>query len=546
MGTVLCIVISIVFTLLINYLFLPAITFGSVGFWCFIIIVAVIFGLMLMCADYVNDSKGCEFKISMFSFGVAGVALVLMLGGALIGSPMFNAGTHANLIKVNEADISYIPTVNDLNKIPLMDTESAKKLGDRTVGSLTDIVSQYEVSDKYTTITYNDKVYKIAPLEYAGFFKYQNNKYDGIPGYVLVDTENNSAEFIKLDKGFKISDSACFGNDLLRTVRKRYASLIIADYNFQIDDEGNPYWVLTVERPQVLLSAKVVVGAIIMDAYTGASEYYDIDDVPEWVDYVITGDKASNYYDMHGNYQNGFWNSIFGQKGVTNTTDDFGYVSKDNDIWIYTGITSVNNDESNLGFIMVNSRTNECNYILCDGAEEYSGMSAAEGVVQNYGYKASFPALISVDGEPTYALVLKDANGLIKQYAFVNVKNYTIVTTATTLDKAYDKYVRALAGEDVYDEDIELEDVETTEAETPTIEKEEIDFSDATDEIIIVSSIVYHVHDGETYAYVMTEDQKAYKFKLADNENLLFVNANDELSIKFLSSDNNIYDATLK
>ena len=94
----------------------------------------------------------------------------------------------------------------------------------------------------------------------------------------------------------------------------------------------------------------------------------------------------------------------------------------DGDVWVYTGVTSVNADESNIGFVLMNLRTGESKYYNIAGAEEYSAMSSAEGQVQNLGYRASFPSLINIKNIPTYIMVLKDNAGLVKMYALVNVE----------------------------------------------------------------------------------------------------------------------------
>lgn len=529
-------ILTVFFGIILNYICLPAWTLSSGGLWFYFISLFLFFAACNYFLLNFIDEEDIAIKGIFIGGGGALGIFVIYLILCLSGSPLFNSTTYANTIEVKDVDSNMIPTVDDLAKIPLMDTNSAKKLGDRTIGVLTDLVSQYEVSENYTTITYQDKVYKIAPLEYAGLFKYNNNKYNGIPGYVLVDTENNVAEYIKLEKGFKISNSAYFSNNLKRVLRNQYPTFIFGNSNFQIDEEGHPYWITSVVKPRAVLSGSVIKGVIITDAMTGSTEYYEIKDTPEWIDYVYNGDTISKYYNWYGYYQEGFWNSIISQRNVTQTTDDFGYISKDNDIWVYTGITSVNTDESNLGFIMANSRTGECLYIKCDGAEEYSAMSAAEGVVQNYGYKASFPALITIENEPTYALVLKDANGLIKQYAFINVRNYTIVTTAEKLEKAYQNYITLLKGE-VIEEETNISNNNTNTI--PNIPEE-----NSIKVEIIVDKIDTYMINGNTYFYLYS-GEKVYKQSLIQNENIIFIKPNDKIILNTLDTQNNIIDAIL-
>jgi hypothetical protein len=397
-----------------------------------------------------------------------------------------------------------------------MDTASAQILCDSVVGSLTDLVSQYNVSDTYTTIYYQGKVVKVAPLEYAGFFKYNNNKKDGIPGYVLVDTETNEAQFVRLEKGIQYDPSAYFSKDLNRVLRMKYQTLTFGDYSFQIDEEGNPYWVVSVLKYNTFFGCTVPDRAVILNAVTGEMQLYNIAELPEWVDYVYSGETICDLYNQYGLYQDGFINSIIGQKGCTMTTDDFGYVAMNNDIYVYTGITSIVSDKSNLGFLLVNSRTGEFKYYEQDGAEEHSAMDAAEGVVQNYGYVASFPALININGEPTYAMVLKDSKGLVKQYSMVNVKNYTIVAVGDTMSDTLKNYKNAMAsaGKGV---DITL-DIDYAEKE------------------IVISDIQYITSNDITVVYIKSED-KVYKQNFDDNENLILLNEGDTITVQYDKED---------
>lgn len=535
-------IVTVILGIIGNYIFLPAFTLAGIELWGFIWCMLCIFCVCLSIGLYIQDEES-TLKCLKYSGVTLGIFTAVLLVVALTGSPLFNAHTYANNIKVEESPVSEIPTVDNLSQIPLMDTDSARKLGDRTVGSLTDVVSQYNVSSLYTTITYQGRVYKIAPLEYAGFFKYNANKYNGIPGYVLVDTENNSAEYVELEEGFKISTSAFFGNDLTRTLRRQYGNLIFGNGTFQIDEEGAPYWVVTVMEPTATFCGLVPKGTIVLNAQTGASDYYNLTDTPEWVDYAIDGDLVSKMYNWYGGYQSGFWNLLTSQKGVTQVTQDFGYISKDNDIWVYTGVTSVNMDESNLGFIMVNSRTGDFYYIPCDGAEEYSAMSAAEGAVQNYGYVASFPALITIEEEPTYALVLKDANGLIKQYAFINVKNYTLVANATTLEKAHQNYLALLNGEVVEDVPEATEPALNTPAEEPKEPEVTVTEENALRYELVVERVEYAMEDGNTYVYIISGGT-AYKMPLSQNEEVLFADSGYVVELLAIDDGTNILDAS--
>ncbi|MBD5134395.1 MAG: DUF3413 domain-containing protein [Lachnospiraceae bacterium] len=520
------IIISLLITLLLGclefYFFLPAINIHSVSFWIFIICQLVVFALIYTVISYkkIRRHKRRYKKLYNILGAVAGLLLAFVILGCFFSSRVFHAKKYSSRITVETGDFnSDIPVLSDISKIPLMDTASAKKLGNRTVGSLTEVVSQYDVSDTYNTICYKGEVMKTSPLEYAGFFKYNSNRKSGIPGYVLVNPTTNEAEYIKLEKGIKYSPSGYFSGNLLRKIRMDYPSKLINSYNFQIDDNGKPYWIITCQSPSLLFGCYSPDEVIVLDAVTGKSDIYDINNTPEWIDMVYGGRTVEALYNSYGILSKGYFNSLFSQKGCTQTTDDFGYVIKDDDVYIYTGITSTVSDESNLGFILANSRTGKYKYYKCAGAEEYSAMSAAEGVVQNFGYDASFPALINIGGEPVYAMVLKDSNGLVKLYSMVNVKNYTIVATGDSLSQTLTNYQTALINAGTK---IDIKDIST-------------DIKEIT---ITISDIQFIATDGNTTCYIKDENGGCYKQDFADNENLILLNKGDNVTISYNETDN--------
>lgn len=478
-------ILAFILSLLENQIFLLPVGFTPSFLFMYVInlvLVGLFYGWILYLKD-LDFGEGLLGKMPFVSFTLAGVLTVIILLGSLFNSPLFNSSDYTNCITVvehNEEELkSNLPGIDDINHISLMDTNSARKLGDRTLGGLTELVSQYRVGDYYT-ICINGNVKKVAPLEYNGFFKWKNN--DTIPGYVIVDPLTNEAEYVELEKGMRYSPSAFFGDDMMRKFRNDKLSKYFGDYSFQLDDEGTPYWVITTLDAKNGWLNKVPDGVGVMNACNGAIDWYKINDIPTWVDLALSGDQIAELYNRHGSYINGFFN--FSETGVTQVTDDFGYITMEDDVYVYTGITSVSNDESNLGFILVNTRTGSFDYYPISGAEEYSAMGAAEGIVQNYGYSASFPSLIMVDSQPTYVMVLKDANGLVKQYAMVNYKNYTIAVVADTLDDCTSKYVKAISG------DIEVEPPEGQ---------------------IVIKKIEFVTENGQTYCYILGENEIIYK-----------------------------------
>lgn len=513
------------------YLVTPPINIQSTGFWMWLIISLLI--VIVLIPDYsLYDMKNFKVgkffkteKLTKILFGAVLVMVGVVFLGGIISSKLFMASRYANLIDIQNGEFSVDIVENDnINDIALMDTDSARIIGDRAIGSLSDVVSQYEVSQDYSTIDYNGKPMKVASLEYAGLIKFFNNQKDGIPGYVLVDPVKNEAKYVKLDKAIKYSSSAYFNSNLRRHVQLAYPTKIFGGYYLELDNEGNPYYICpTLKSNAGLFGAKDVKGVVICDPCTGDTEYYDVADVPSWVDRVYDGELACTKYDWYGTLSGGFWNSVFGNKGCKKTTDDYGYKVMNGDVWVYTGVTSVNGDESNIGFIMSNLRTAETKYYEIAGAEEYSAMSSAEGQVQNLGYKASFPSLINIQGIPTYIMVLKDNAGLVKMYALVNVEKYNIVATGTTQKEALNAYKKLLASNGI------SVNVTPDDESTPSLD-------------IKVTDIKYIVMDGETYVYITDEKGNVYKQAFADDETLIFIQTEDKIKVYYNEGENGLRD----
>lgn len=531
-GNVIALIILVLIEAIYYYFAVPSLSIYKVSFWFWLIFtLAGIFVCTLnFKAATVNLAiqKGELEEITPLSKGI-GIAIIacvaVIIIGGFLSSKIVNASKYAGIIQIEDGDFNEdIPPSENVSDIALMDTDSAVIIGDRAIGSLSDVVSQYEVSENYSTIDYNGRPMKVAPLEYAGFFKYVNNKDDGIPGYVLVDPVKNEATYVELEKPIKYAVSACFKYDLHRHIQSSYPTYDFYGYFFELDNEGNPFYICPVMEPNAgLFGAKSVKGIVICDPCTGDTEYMDVADVPNWVDRVYDGDLACDQYNWYGTLSGGFINSIIGNKGCKITTDDFGYKVMGGDVWVYTGVTSVNGDQSNIGFVMMNSRTGESKYYSIAGAEEHSAMESAEGQVQNLGYEASFPSLINIDGVPTYIMVLKDNAGLVKMYAMVNVEKYNIVATGATQREALNSYRKLMVENGI------LTNSQTVSDELPN-------------KTITVEEIRYINMDDQTYVYITAKDGSVYKQNFAENETLIFIQENDKITVYYMENESGIHD----
>lgn len=434
------------------YIVGPAFNFTSGELWWFLFGVSLIFTFVEWIGFYIADE--CCYNAypapAIICSCFTGLVAILGIIFCVASTPLFHSEDFRNAHEVNIASegtaVSALPAVDTKDDIPVIDVYTAAKLGDRAMGVMEKYLSQYEVSSEYTLIEYNGDFFRISPLEYGGFWKYNNSKSTGIPGYVMVNIYTGEANLVELPSELTIryAPSAFWGNDMFRHLRGQYGSTIFGDYHFEIDENGTPYYIIsTMKSTAGIFGAKVVDGVIILNAATGESQKYGLTEVPEWVDNVYSIEHLMKEIDWHFKYVHGAMN--FSNKDVRKTSyafDKSQYYLYPNagDVILYTGVTSAGNDESNIGFILANMRTGEITYYAAPGAEESSAQASAKGLVQQYGYSAGPVMLVNIDSIESYFLTLKDNQGLVKRYALVNKEDYNIVTVEETVDKAVLSY----------------------------------------------------------------------------------------------------------
>jgi len=479
----------------VDYITLPAYNLHDAGFITLLVIYLFVFGTL-----YSAFSHRFDFIVKItYGFGV--LLIVFMIVMTFLSSEFLNAGKYRDQIVIKSSDnFSAEFDVIDLKKIPLVDQNTAQQLGDKQIGRVQGLGSQFDINNEYLLINVKDSVYRVSPLEYQDFYKWFQNRDSGVPSYVSVNVNDSSdVELIDLNDGMKYVPSAYFNEDLLRHVRFTYRTEMFERLNFEIDDEGNPYYIVTFKEPTIgWFGGWDTTGIITVDAVSGDMNKYAIQDIPEWVDHVQSANLAWYQIDNWGYYINGWFNTLFGQKEMIQTTDGFNYVSIDGKIYIFSGLTSVGSDRSIVGFALINLSTKEATYIKIGGADEYSAMNSAIGQVQHLNYTSTFPLLLNIEGLPTYFMALKDYEGLVKLYAMVSVQDYSIVGVGATVDETRMSYINQLL-------DKQLIDVKVT---------------DKTIVEGVVSTIVQTNVDGTTFYY----------FTLEGNNNLF--TASSKLSLE--------------
>ena len=537
-GLIFPIIVTLLFGGLYFYLFVPAINLRSFGFWLMVFLSTVAFlwsyiswNKPVFFTDAVDwfkasmrsgaskkQAKGAYTVVSpkaprwlkITAAVIALTAITILLLSLFTSSKLFRAKKYQQMLTVNDdadftEDIAELP----ISQIPIVDKDTAERLGSRKIGEVVELVSQFNVSSYYSQINYKDKPFRVSPLEYADFLKWISNKDEGVPYYVSIDMATQATELVKLDEGMKYSPSEYFGRDLKRHIRMEYPTKMFENLSFEVNDAGEPYWIMSCYDYTIgLFGGKDIEGIITVNAVTGESEYYALSDVPQWIDLAYSPELAIELADNWGSLKRGFLNSIFVQKEVVVTTDGYNYIANDDDVWLYTGITSVVSDESNIGFILINMRTKEARTYSINGAEEYSAMSSAEGQIQEKGYVATFPILINVEDKPSYFMSLKDNAGLVKAYAFVSVTDYQIVGVADTIDGARSEYLRMLG-----------------------IEESDGEIGDTAEYSGSIEELATAVRDGNSLYYIMV-DGKVYTADISVSDILPFLKVGDNIGFK--------------
>lgn len=377
--------------------------------------------------------------------------MLLYIAINILCSPIISYKSHRNLIgDVEGVEFSDEIEPIDLNQLPTIDKELASKLADKKLGEIPSLGSQVEIGELHLQ-SIHDELYYVAPLEHSSFIKWITNS-KGTSGYIKVSATNqNDVQLVTELNGqplhIKYLESSYILSDLRVAAYLRDMKAGHTDFTFELDDEGKPYWVITRYDTAIGLNEKKAIGTLIMDAQTGESNVYSIDETPEWVDIIQPASYIKNYIDKWGELVHGIFN--FNDKDKLKSTDGMNLIYNSGDCFYYTGITSVGNDEGLVGFTLTNTRTGKTTIYKTSGATELASMKSAEGQVQQYGYSATFPYLINIQGEPTYFTTLKDSNGLVKQYALVDVKNYNTVGVGDTVQAALNKYIDVLSNSNI-------------------------------------------------------------------------------------------------
>ena len=560
------IVISILATLVTAavafYVMLPPLNFKAYEFYLYLGIIVLAYAVFsaLLSGVISKPEYMPYFKRQMIVPGVIVAVLLVVVGiGYLVSSPFFRAEAYSNIIEVR-TDSNFAEEIDkqdaeSFSNIPKLDEGVAATLAPRALGNLAEkgYVSQFSVYPLYTQINYKGTPVRVVPLQYSNIIKWFTNRSEGLPGYIVIDMANEVTTLKELDNGIKYSPAEHFGRLLKRHLRMNYPTYLFGNPSFEIDDEGNPYWICArLDKTIGLFGGTDVVGIVIVDAVSGETEYVAIDNVKsdpkyQWIDRVYDSDLLVEQYNYYGRYQKGFWNSVLGQEDVYVTTEDYSYIAQDDDVYMYTGVTSVTSDQSITGFVLINQRTKESVYYSVAGAKEQSAQASAEGLdeIKAAGYQATFPLLLNIGGEPTYFMALKDvrADGsqIIQSYALINVKQYTkIKVYGKTLAECLSKYIAQLEANGIK-VDIDADKVVDPSTDGDGSTGTKVETKTVTGKI---ADIRTQVVAGETCYYIkLVGSDVYYSISASKSESAVILNANDTVTIKYVVKDGAIIPA---
>lgn len=517
--------IALLIVAIYSFVKLPVLRFDFTSGFTTLVLFFVLAGIL----DMMFDRGEKTSKMAKNNFVIAALLLIIVIViPFFVTSPIFRASSYRNLLgKVEESVFTEDVSPVSVDKIRIVDKEMAVKLGEKKVGEIPAIGSISKVGE-YSIQSVKGELYWVAPLVHRDIVKWITNL-DGTNGYVMVSATNpQDVRLVQNINGKQLKivyqEEAYFLQDLHRHI---YLNGVVnygmTEFNFEIDDEGNPYWVVSLYEHSIGYGGANAVGTAVVDAQSGEVKVYSVEDTPKWVDRIQPENFIVQQIKDWGLYVNGFLNSVISEEGVLLPSDGTSLVyGNDGRSYWYTGITSSGSDESTVGFMLVDSRTKESKLYMQTGATETAAMTTAEGKVQEKEYQATFPVMYNILGKPTYVLGLKDKAGLVKMVAFVSVEDYSIIGLGETKEDAYRSYKEALESEG---NDISLdknEDLQKIEG--------------------IVSRINQDVKSGNTTYYITLKDNNQLIFTGTSkvSTELPITMVGDRVSISYDKTDSNI------
>lgn len=564
---IISLVVTVIGAFIAYYFMLPALNFKSLDFYMYLAVVIIIYILMTVITTKAFAKPEYLAYVKKRSTIPAIIALVfaVILGiGYLTSCELFRAKDYSEIIDVkteqfgeSEKSITTITSLEDFANVPMIDENVSLNLANKKLGELSDWVSQFVIDEAYSTqINYEGNPYRIFPLKYGDVFKWIKNTRDGIPAYLKVNMYTQQAEAVVLDKNITVSTSEYFNEKLSRVLRFNYPTYMFGTPSLEIDEDGHPWWVCErLDKTIGLIGGTDVIGVVLVDACDKNNiHYYDLeairtDETIQWIDQIYSADLLVKQYNYYGKYNKGFFNAYIGQGNVVSTTSGYSYIASGDDVWLYTGVTSVTADDSIVGFAIINQRTKEAVFQRIAGTTESGAQTSAQGIVSDKGWQATFPILLNIDGEATYFMALKD-NNVVKSYAMVSVERVQDAVRSEDdanpdLEACLKSYVNKVKSSTKKTLNIDynavlpdaLTGTESTEGENTGVSE----IATVTGNITDIRTAVVN---GNSIYYIALDGKPVYySISASDDDSVVILNTGDTVTIKFKSADSNIITA---
>ena len=356
---------------------------------------------------------------------------VLVLFAVVLGvAPLVDA---SGLRDVVGATLSSAPApAADPRHVRVVPEASAIFAGEKVIGQL----GAYYRVGTYNVQSENGHLVWVAPLDFQGPIQWLARGTS--PGVVIVDAENpDAAAELRQREPMRYVPSALLNANLLRHVWLRYGTEVLLEATLQIDDGGNPKYLVTLGRPTIGWTGDRVTAVVIVDPATGAMQRVareDFGSLPRWVSRVYPPDLVIEYNDWFGRYVHGWWNAQLARRDVHLPTRDdvFGILLADGRfVWFVDHTSPSATDASMTGFTYTDSRTGAMTYYTSTGGQ-YSSYGAEQAVAGNPVIKQgrlvpTQPVLYSLFGQNTWVVPAVADNGKFQTLALVQAAGGHVV-----------------------------------------------------------------------------------------------------------------------
>ena len=558
---IICILSTIVGGCITYYFMLPAINFKEIEFYYFIaILIAIYIGMTFITSKAFAKPEYVPYVKQQSIVPLAiGLVFALVLGiGYLVSAPLFRARAYSEIIEVTEEEfgvgdsITTIDSLEDFGTVPMIDKDVAFNLANKSLGELSDWVSQFVIDEKYSTqVNYEGQPYRIFPLKYGDVFKWIKNTQEGFPAYVKVNMYTQKAEVVVLENPIQVSTGEYLNERLDRVLRFNFPTYMFGTPSLEINDAGEPYWVCEYYDKTIgLIGGRDVKGVVLVNA-CDKNDIVDFNNIEElknnkeysWIDQIYSDDLLVEQYNYYGKYIGGFFNAYIGQTGVKTTTTGSSYIASGDDVWLYTGVTSVTSDDSIIGFAIINQRTKEAVFQEISGTTESGAQNSAQSIVSDKGWQATFPLLLNIDGEATYFMALKD-NNVVKSYAMVSVERVQDAVRSQNdakpdLEDCLKEYVSVVKASTKRELNIDYNTPNGSIADSA--DKDESQYSEVTGVITDIRTAV--VNGNSVYYFALDGNSVYYAISAAEDDLVVILNKGDTIKLSYVAGEEAIVTA---